>query len=166
MSVDPQPQGPRKRIAVMQPYFFPYAGYFRLLSEVDEFVILDCVQFPRRGRVHRSEWAQADGEKRWLTLPLVHQPQEVRICDVRFADDARTLFGQRLVSLPMFRRAAGPAADRIRQYLDDPLAMPLVDFLEAGLRLVNGLLGIDSVISRSSTLATPLWTMSREAAAA
>ena len=39
----------------MQPYLFPYAGYFRLLSQVDEFVIYDCVQFPRRGRVHRTE---------------------------------------------------------------------------------------------------------------
>jgi hypothetical protein len=43
------------RIAVMQPYFFPYAGYFRLLQAADHFVLLDCVQFPRRGRVHRTQ---------------------------------------------------------------------------------------------------------------
>src|SRR5437763_13883565 len=32
-----------KRVAVMQPYFFPYAGYFRLLMQTHEFVIFDCV---------------------------------------------------------------------------------------------------------------------------
>ena len=48
------PIEPGKRIAVMQPYFFPYLGYFRLFSQADEFVIYDCVQMPRRGRVHRT----------------------------------------------------------------------------------------------------------------
>jgi hypothetical protein len=38
----------------MQPYFVPYAGYFRLFAASDLFVIYDCVQFPRRGWVHRN----------------------------------------------------------------------------------------------------------------
>jgi hypothetical protein len=41
-------------IAVMQPYFIPYAGYFRLFAASDLFVIYDCVQFPRRGWVQRN----------------------------------------------------------------------------------------------------------------
>ena len=39
------------KLGIMQPYFFPYAGYFRLFAHVDEFVIFDCVQFRRRGRM-------------------------------------------------------------------------------------------------------------------
>ena len=35
-------------IAVMQPYFVPYAGYFRLFAVADVVVMFDCVQFPRR----------------------------------------------------------------------------------------------------------------------
>ena len=55
----------------MQPYFFPYVGYFGLLAHVDEFVIFDCVQFPRRGRVHRTEVTPAsDGEQRWLRVEV------------------------------------------------------------------------------------------------
>jgi hypothetical protein len=56
-------------VAIMQPYFFPYAGYFRLLAASDLFVIYDCVQFPRRGWVHRNKLVDASGEARWLTLP-------------------------------------------------------------------------------------------------
>ena len=76
-------------VAVMQPYFFPYAGYFRLLAAADVFVIYDCVQFPRRGRVHRCEVTGLSGETQWLTLPLAHQPRDVLIRDLAFAVNAR-----------------------------------------------------------------------------
>jgi hypothetical protein len=75
-------------IAIMQPYFFPYAGYFRLLAASDLFVIYDCVQFPRRGWVHRNKLLDASGEARWLTLPLEKAPQSVLIQDLRFPPDA------------------------------------------------------------------------------
>src|SRR5215472_19045850 len=94
--VAPDPhQTPIKRVAVMQPYFFPYAGYFRLFSHVDEFIILDCVQFPRRGRVHRSEVPAPTGASEWLTLPLARQPRDVLIKHLAFASGAREQFGRR-----------------------------------------------------------------------
>jgi hypothetical protein len=43
-------------VAVMQPYFMPYAGYFRLFCAADVFVMFDCVQFRRRGWVHRNRF--------------------------------------------------------------------------------------------------------------
>jgi hypothetical protein len=144
--------GTRRRVAVMQPYFFPYAGYFRLFSQVDEFVIFDCAQFPRRGRVHRTEWMGNDGVTEWLTLPLEKQPQQVLIRDLAFAADARSEFDRRLARLPWLGAGAGPAADRIRDFLHAPLPS-VVDYLESGLRLVNDLLGIDTTITRSSELA-------------
>ena len=58
-------------IAVMQPYFVPYAGYFRLFAATDLFVIYDCVQFPRRGWVHRNQLPGANGQPNWLTLPFL-----------------------------------------------------------------------------------------------
>lgn len=41
-------------VAIMQPCFIPYVGYFRLFAASDLFVICDCVQFPRRDGVHRN----------------------------------------------------------------------------------------------------------------
>ncbi|WP_444430711.1 WbqC family protein [Rhodobacter capsulatus] len=72
-------------VAVMQPYFFPYGGYYRLLAAADVFVILDCVQFPRRGRVHRSS---LPGAGRWITLPLEPAPRDSLISAMRLAPDA------------------------------------------------------------------------------
>ena len=54
----------------MQPYFVPYAGYFRLFAAADVFVAYDCVQFPRRGWVHRNRLPTATGMSDWLTLPV------------------------------------------------------------------------------------------------
>ena len=59
-----------RTVAIMQPYFAPYAGYFRLLATTDLFVVYDCVQFPRRGWVHRNQLPDAAGKLDWLTLPL------------------------------------------------------------------------------------------------
>ena len=87
---DAQATAPRpKRVAVMQPYFFPYAGYFRLLHAVDDFVIFDCVQFPRRGRVHRTQVPGPTGQVEWLTLPLARHSRDTLIRDLAFAPDAR-----------------------------------------------------------------------------
>lgn len=145
---------PPRRVAVMQPYLYPYAGYFRLLHAVDEFVIFDCVQFPRRGRVHRCAIPDGRGGETWLTLPLARHPVDTRIADLRFASDARAELDARLGRLPWLREGRGPAADAVRAHLAGPLGDP-VDFLEAGIRLVADVLGLHPVIGRSSTLDLP-----------
>lgn len=135
-------------IAVMQPYLYPYAGYFRLLAKANVFVIFDCVQFPRRGRVHRTQVLGCDGRPRWLTLPLDRQPQDTRIDQLRFAPQARTSWKLRLDQLPS---AKGEAATRIRDHLDGPLD-DVVGFLEEGLLIVADLLGLKAHVMRSSAL--------------
>lgn len=140
-----------KTVVVTQPYFYPYAGYFRLLLAADEFVIFDCVQFPRRGRVHRCEVPGPSGALEWLTLPIARHSRDIRICDLRFQDGARATFDQRLRRLSWVASARGAAADEIREHLHAPLTN-LVDYLEQGLALVASLLGLGCRISRSSTL--------------
>jgi hypothetical protein len=150
MSASPL-HGDRKRVAVMQPYFLPYAGYFRLFDQVDEFVIYDCVQFPRRSRVHRTEVPGPAGSVEWLTLPLARQPRDTRIMDLCFATDARTLLDERLARLRWLETASGPAAARVRQLLQAPL-VDVVDFLELGLQTVCELVGLPWSVTRSSWL--------------
>lgn len=139
------------RVAVMQPYFMPYPGYFRLLAAADVFVILDCVQFNRRGRVHRVQLPGPAGAVEWLTLPLERQPRDVLIRDLAFAPAARATFAARM------RRFTGltgddAAAARLRGWLLGPLDC-VVDHLEAGLRVVAELLDLRPRMLRSSLLA-------------
>ena len=41
-------------IAIMQPYFLPYIGYFQLINHVDKFVIYDEIQFTKKGWIQRN----------------------------------------------------------------------------------------------------------------
>lgn len=80
-----------KTVAVMQPYFFPYAGYFRLFVVADVVVLLDTVQFPKGGWVHRNRLLDDRGLPRWLTLPIVRPRLGDTIESLRFPDDFSTL---------------------------------------------------------------------------
>lgn len=57
------------KIAVMQPYIFPYIGYFQLVKSVDGFVIYDDVNFIKQGWVNRNR-ILANGEENLFTIPL------------------------------------------------------------------------------------------------
>jgi hypothetical protein len=118
---------------------------------VDRFVIFDCVQFPRRGRAHRTEVVGPAGRVEWLTLPLARQPRDVLIRELEFASDARERLDWRLARYGWLDAAASEAAARIDAFLRGPLGA-VVDFLEDGLRLVTGLLGLEVPMVRSSVL--------------
>ena len=57
------------RLAVMQPYFLPYIGYFHLLDAVDTLVVLDTVKFPKSGWVNRNK-IMIQARESWLTVPV------------------------------------------------------------------------------------------------
>jgi hypothetical protein len=141
----------RKTVAVMQPYFFPYAGYFSLIHAVDHFVMFDCVQFPRRGWVHRNRVLGPGGAEEWLTLPLSRQPREVTIRDLSFAADAEARLAEQLRRYLWFERATGSGGEFVRSILSGRLSTPL-EFLVESLQGSAGLLGLQPELSRSSEL--------------
>lgn len=69
------------KIAIMQPYFIPYLGYFQLIAAVDKFILLDDVSYIQRGWINRNRIAM-HGSSMWLTIPLVKASQNRRICDI------------------------------------------------------------------------------------
>ncbi|HXW24273.1 MAG TPA: WbqC family protein [Xanthobacteraceae bacterium] len=138
-------------IAVMQPYFIPYAGYFRLFAASDLFVIYDCVQFARRGWVHRNRLVDRAGAERWLTLPLQKAARDVLIRDLRFAPDAAALFARRLRP---FRLPEAADAARIVAALNDVGGTP-VDYIVRLLEEIVAYLGLPWRAMRSSALDLP-----------
>lgn len=42
------------RLAVMQPYFLPYIGYFQLISAVDSFIVYDNIKYTKKGWINRN----------------------------------------------------------------------------------------------------------------
>lgn len=57
------------RVAIMQPYFFPYIGYFQLINSVDRFIIYDEIQYTKKGWINRNRYLN-NGNPDYFTLPL------------------------------------------------------------------------------------------------
>lgn len=53
----------------MQPYFFPYIGYFQLINAVDKFIVYDNIQFTKKGWINRNRILQ-NGKDEYITIPL------------------------------------------------------------------------------------------------
>lgn len=60
------------KIAIMQPYFFPYLGYFQLINTVDKFVLYDNVNFIKKGWINRNKLLSTNGKSKFFTIPLAN----------------------------------------------------------------------------------------------
>jgi WbqC-like protein family len=57
------------KIAIMQPYIFPYIGYFQLIYAVDKFIVYDDVNFIKQGWVNRNN-ILLDGQPYLFSIPV------------------------------------------------------------------------------------------------
>ncbi len=73
------------KVAIMQPYFFPYIGYFQLMSAVDEFVVYDNIQFTKKGWINRNR-ILVNGSDSYITLPLKNDSDFLDIRERNLAD--------------------------------------------------------------------------------
>ncbi|CAG5004430.1 hypothetical protein DYBT9275_03369 [Dyadobacter sp. CECT 9275] len=73
-------------IGIMQPYIFPYIGYFQLIRAVDKFVIYDDVNFINKGWINRNR-ILVSGEAHLFTIPLKDASQNKLIREVELARD-------------------------------------------------------------------------------
>lgn len=143
-------RGSISTVAIMQPYFIPYAGYFRLFATADLFVIYDCVQFPRRGWVHRNRLPDRNSAPRWLTLPLAKASRDVAIKDLAFAPNAEEKLADEMRRFPSLEIKTDPPPPLLSA-LKDVQGTP-VDYVIRLLELTCRELGLPFRTVRSSTL--------------
>ncbi|MEB1142860.1 WbqC family protein [Citrobacter freundii] len=58
------------KLAIMQPYLFPYIGYYQLMSSVDKFIIYDDVSYIKNGWINRNR-ILINGEAHYITIPVI-----------------------------------------------------------------------------------------------
>jgi hypothetical protein len=73
------------KLAIMQPYIFPYIGYFQLINAVDKFIILDDVNFIMRGWINRNR-ILVNGKEYLFSVPVKKASQNKLIFDCELAD--------------------------------------------------------------------------------
>ena len=107
-----------QKLAIMQPYFFPYLGYYQLLVAADVFVVLDDVAFINRGWINRNN-ILLNGAPHLFTVPLKDASQNRIIKDIETAEQANwrkkllKLLTHAYLRAPMFRPAFSGIEDLI-----------------------------------------------------
>lgn len=142
-----------KVVAIHQPNFFPWRGYFDKLARADAFVFLDEVVYPRRSWVNRSK-INIMGEARWLTCPIDHLEYGMPINSARI-DDSRGWRSRARTTLEhSYGRARNFQAgmDLLGALLDAPESN-LSSFNISAIRQICGSLGIEAETHLQSELA-------------
>lgn len=73
------------KVAIMQPYFFPYMGYFELIKKCDVFIFFDDVQYIRRGFINKNKILSKSGEV-VIVMPVKKGDRTLNINEVSLAD--------------------------------------------------------------------------------
>ena len=76
------------KVAIMQPYFLPYIGYWQLIKAVDKYVIYDDVNYIKRGWINRNNILMGGGKK-FFTITLNGSSQNKLINEIEISDDFR-----------------------------------------------------------------------------
>lgn len=71
------------RIGIMQPYFFPYLGYFQLINAVDRFILFDDVQYIRHGWINRNRILKPVEGHQYISIVLAEHNRGTLIKNMR-----------------------------------------------------------------------------------
>ncbi len=140
------------KLAIMQPYIFPYIGYFQLIKAVDKFVIYDDVNFINRGWINRNR-ILVNGKDSLFTIPLKEASQNKLIneIEVNWDDAWKAKWFKTLEQ--SYKKA--PFFQQIKPIVEQTLELEKTIFSEIiveNLKLINAYLGITTEIIPSSSI--------------
>jgi hypothetical protein len=145
-----------KTIAMMQPYLFPYLGYFQLIAAVDTFVLGDDLQYTRSGWINRNRILH-NGEARLITFPLKKTSRDAAINQRELIDNFQDEI-IRLLRILSLNYAKAPYRSEVLPLLERLMLYPhsnLARYAEHSIRELCTHLEIDTPIVRASDLQLP-----------
>jgi hypothetical protein len=137
------------KVAIMQPYFFPYLGYFQLINLVDKFIIYDDVNFIKGGWINRNR-ILINGEPRFINISLIGASSNKLIKDIALNENDRDFSKlKKTISLAYkkapFYKIAFPVIEDALTYQDD-----ISSFNTHIIKVICNYLGIKTKIIETS----------------
>ena len=142
------------KLGIMQPYFFPYIGYFQLMNAVDEFVVYDNIEFTKKGWINRNR-ILVNGQDSFITLPLKKDSDYLDVRDRYLADSWPSERVKMLNRIKESYRKA-PQFDSVYPVIEKSILFEesnLFKYILNSLNIVKAYEGIDTPLIISSTLA-------------
>jgi len=142
------------KIAIMQPAYIPWIGYFDLIQRVDTFVFLDDTQFEKQSWQQRNRiWH--NGDYRYLTIPVITKGNHfANIMDVEF-DPTKKWSKKHLLTIEQSYAQCSHTKE-ILSVLESALCLEctkLVDITIPIIQTISNRIGFNTKFVRSSELA-------------
>tara|TARA_B100000745_G_scaffold240375_1_gene162932 strand:+ start:714 stop:1403 length:690 start_codon:yes stop_codon:yes gene_type:complete len=137
------------KLAVMQPYLFPYIGYFQLIYASDLFLIYDDVAYIKQGYINRNNIYSANGIMRF-TIPVPRASSNKLIADLEFSSDTGKFLKsieQSYSKAPYFKKIF-PLVQQVMEQEDRTIASVCLKSYQA----IFLLLGLDKKFKMTSRL--------------
>ncbi len=137
------------KLAIMQPYFLPYIGYWQLIESVDKYVIYDDVNYIKKGWIDRNNYL-INGGKKLVKIVISGASQNKLINEINILDD----FSAFLRTIELNYKKA-PFFCQTYKLLQDIVAFSnrnLAAFIGNSIRLVCNYLNIETELEFSSSL--------------
>jgi len=105
------------RLGMMQPYFFPYIGYFSLIHATDQWVVFDTAQYMRRAWVNRNRVLCCGTEPwKYVRVPIQNAARNTSIRDIRIDND-QLWVNDLIAQLDAYRLARAPNYQAVVDWL-------------------------------------------------
>lgn len=130
-------------VSIMQPYLYPYIGYWQLIHASDVFVILDDVNYIRRGWINRN--FLKDGR---FTLPVVDASQNKMIKDIDIIPEATDRLMKRIEHC--YKNA--PYYNDVINVIDRRPMTTLSHYIRSSIFGICNYLGIETNIIQTSSI--------------
>lgn len=140
------------KIAIMQPYAFPYLGYFQLINAVDKFIVFDDVNYINKGWINRNN-ILLNNAPHLFTIPLIKASQNKLIKEIEM--QAREAWAVKLTSTIEQAYKKAPFFDEIFspiQNLLDFECKSIAHFNLNAITEISNLLDIQTDIEPSSSI--------------
>lgn len=136
-------------LAIMQPYFFPYIGYWQLINTVDTFLIYDDVNFIKQGYINRNS-ILLNNKAQMITLEVMGASSNILISEVKVGNNAKKV----LKSIDQGYKKA-PEYEKVFSLIQNILENPeknLAKFIGNSLQKIADYLECDTKILYSSAI--------------
>jgi len=74
------------KLGIMQPYFFPYIGYFALIANTDKWVVFDITQYTPKSWMNRNRILHPIESWQYITVPLSNSSIHIKISEAKILD--------------------------------------------------------------------------------
>ena len=139
------------KLGIMQPYFFPYIGYFQLINSVDKFVIYDNIEYTKKGWINRNNILSPNGGK-LITLPLKKDSDFLNV-NQRFLSDSWVTERKKLLNVLKSNDSTSEYFEEVFCLLESCILfenLNLFDFILFSLKKILSYLEVKTEIIKSS----------------